>query len=158
MRKDILDPGPAVSGPEKEVGPGVAKDWTFENGWPVKWIGPEQAADTELPRETRELIADLDEGGVAGLLLPAVQKVAPAENMPFTFYKITDQDSRDALEELVDEGLFDNLDNVVFLDPGEQSAGDMYLKIGDIKGETQDEQDMGAWSPLSDFSDPDILL
>lgn len=153
MPKSILDPGPAVSGPEKDVGPGVAKEWTFDNGWPVKWLGPSQAAD-ELPQDTQDIIARLDDGGVAGLLLPAVQKVAPAENMPFIFHKITDQDSLDALERIADS--FD--DNVVFLDPGgEQSVAGVFLKVGDIKGETQDEQDT-AWSPLSDFSDSDIFF
>ncbi len=152
MRKDILDTGPAVSGSEKEVGPGVAKEWTFDHGWPSKWV---QAADSEVPPETLEIIERLDGSGVEGLLLPAVQQAEAADNMPFTYYKITDQESRDALEKI--DASFD--DNVVFLDPGgEQSAGGVFLKIGDIKGETQDEQDMGAWSPLSDFSDPDILL
>jgi hypothetical protein len=158
VRKDILDPGPAVSGPEKEVGPGVVKG-EFDRGWPSKWVGPDQLEDSALPQETLDIIARLDEGGVEGLLLPAVQKVAPAENMPFTFYKITDQDSRDTLAEMADEGLFDDLDNVVFLDPGGgQGAAGMFIKIEGVKGEAQDEQDMGAWSPLSDFSDSDVFF
>lgn len=155
MPKSILDPGPAVSDPEKDVGPGVAKEWTFDNGWPVKWVGPNQVKESALPQDTKDIIADLDEGDVAGLLLPAVQKVAPADNMPFTYYKITDQDSLDALERIADS--FD--DDVVFLEPGgEQRAAGVFIKIGDIKGETQDEQDTGGWSPLSDFSDSDIIL
>lgn len=161
MGKDIFDPAPVIVDPGKEGGPGTANHGV--QGWPLKWTGSDFDTDgTPLSPEILDIIARLDDGDAVGLLLPAVQKIPAEATLPLTFYKITDQDSLDALARIAPE--FEGFDNVTFLDPpgteplpgidpGPYKPVIIVLKPGVDVG-----QDVGAWSPLSDFGDSDILL
>lgn len=162
MRKVIVDPGPIVSGPLKDSPPGLVKEG-FSQGWPSKWIEPGEALEGgNLSGEAHTIVEILSQQqGLDGLLLPAVQ--AARESLPQTFIKIT-KEHFDALASVA--GQFDAFDDVVFLDPGGAGLNELqhkvqwgtFIKITDIKADVQDTPELGAWTPLSDLSDPEQLL
>jgi hypothetical protein len=151
MRKVIEDPGEIIDGPGREGPPEFVKVEIGE-GWPSKWVGPDQAGES-LPAETLRVLEVLEGEGLEGLLLPAVQKVS--EHVSFNFVKITQEDT-DAFDSLLKAGAFDEFEDMLVLNPEAEQAGG-FIKIGDIKGESQDTPDMGAWTPVSDFSDADLF-
>lgn len=147
MRKVIEDPGEIIDGPGRDGPPEFVKVESGE-GWQLKWIGPDEAGES-LPAETREVLEILDQNELVGLLLPAVQKVS--EQVSLNFVKITDADT-EAFDRLVEQGTFDEFEDMLILNP-EAEQGPVFIKIGDIKGESHDTPDMGAWTPVTDFSD-----
>lgn len=148
MPKLIVDPGPIVRGPGKIVGPGKDGPPEFvkveiDEGWPAKWVGLDEVGESD---PSGGLLEVLDRGDVEGLLLPAVQKMS--EDVPFTFLKIDAIDSA-AFDGLVEEGAFDDFDDLLVLNPEGERAG-IFLKIEGVKGESHDTQDTGAWTPLAE--------
>lgn len=152
MSKDIEDPGKIIDGPGRGGPPEFAKIEIGE-GWPAKWLGPDDVDEGDLPDDVGAVLEILrGEGDLEGLLLPAVQKMS--EHVPFTFVKL-EQEASDDFDRLVEGGAFDDFEDMLILNP-EAEQGPVFIKIGDIKGESQDTPDMGAWTPVSDFSDADL--